>query len=381
MGSFLKMKLTVVGLLILGLSYVRTETETSTNEKQGKVFSLFSVVTFPNSQCTAKSDTTEYGTCYTASECTSLGGTTDGNCAAGFGVCCIFSTSTCGTAITQNCTYIQNPSYPTTYTTTGSCTHAVTPVSSDICQMRLDFDNFDITETTAGVCTDSFAMTGPSGQNPMNLCGTLTDQHIYIENARYTTTTTLTFTIVTGGTWKIKISQIECSSTARAYPDCDQYVTGVTGTISSYNWAGSVQLRAKDYQHCIRREAGYCAIQLSAAVPTTSPDSFDLDDTQALALNGAVASITQGYITLPGCTGNNGGCAYSGQIFAEGYTATATNGNANPSAVTIANHMFRIEHTQLNVAQTSMEGFKLQFVQVPCTGIATTYISTGYEGF
>ena len=48
---------------------------------------------------------------------------------------------------------------------------------SDICQMRLDFDNFDITETTAGVCTDSFAMTGPSGQNPLNLCGTLTGAH------------------------------------------------------------------------------------------------------------------------------------------------------------------------------------------------------------
>ena len=42
----------------------------------------------------------------------------------------------------------------------------------------MDFDNFDITEsTTAGTCTDSFAMTGPSGQNPLNLCGTLTDFH------------------------------------------------------------------------------------------------------------------------------------------------------------------------------------------------------------
>ena len=60
---------------------------------------------------------------------------------------------------------------------------------------------------------------------------------------------------MTGGTWKIKISQIECSSTSRAYPDCDQYVTGATGTISSYNWA-NVQLQAKDYQHCIRREEG-----------------------------------------------------------------------------------------------------------------------------
>ena len=50
-------------------------------------------------------------------------------------------------------------------------------IFSDICQMRLDFDNFDITETTAGICTDSFTVAGQSGQNPLDLCGTLTGQH------------------------------------------------------------------------------------------------------------------------------------------------------------------------------------------------------------
>ena len=83
---------------------------------------------------------------------------------------------------------------------------------------------------------------------------------VYLENARSTTATTLAFTIVTGGTWKIKVSQIECSNLARAYPDCDQFVTGASGTISSYNWP-NVQLRAKDYQYCIRREQGnWCII-------------------------------------------------------------------------------------------------------------------------
>ena len=48
---------------------------------------------------------------------------------------------------------------------------------SDICQLRLDFDNFDITETTAGVCTDSFGTTTPAGQPPLDLCGTLTGSH------------------------------------------------------------------------------------------------------------------------------------------------------------------------------------------------------------
>ena len=94
---------------------------------------------------------------------------------------------------------------------------------------------------------------------------------------------------------------------------------------------------------------------------------------------GAIASITQGYISLPGCVSNNGGCTYSGQIFAEGYTAIATDGNDIPAAVLVANHMFRIEHTQLNVAQTSMEGFKLQFTQLPCAGYTTYDRTTGYE--
>ena len=43
------------------------------------------------SQCTAKSDTSMYGTCLTSSECSSKSGTSDGNCAAGFGVCCVFT--------------------------------------------------------------------------------------------------------------------------------------------------------------------------------------------------------------------------------------------------------------------------------------------------
>ena len=47
-----------------------------------------------------------------------------------------FRVSTCGTTITNNCTYIQNPSYPSSYTTAGSCEYEVTPISSDICQLR-----------------------------------------------------------------------------------------------------------------------------------------------------------------------------------------------------------------------------------------------------
>jgi hypothetical protein len=47
--------------------------------------------------------------------------------------------------------------------------------------LRLDFDNFDIVETATGVCTDSLTIGGPTGRNPMDLCGTLTGMHGKLE--------------------------------------------------------------------------------------------------------------------------------------------------------------------------------------------------------
>ena len=44
-----------------------------------------------SSECSASSDGTIKGTCYTTTECASKGGSADGNCAAGFGSCCVFT--------------------------------------------------------------------------------------------------------------------------------------------------------------------------------------------------------------------------------------------------------------------------------------------------
>ena len=102
-------------------------------------FSLFSVVQFPNDECTSSSSSTINGTCYTNSECGSRGGAASGSCAAGFGVCCVISTTTCGSTISTNTSYIRNPGYPSTYTPTsaGTCTFTISKVSDDICQLRI----------------------------------------------------------------------------------------------------------------------------------------------------------------------------------------------------------------------------------------------------
>ena len=52
-------------------------------ERDPKVFSLFSIVHFPNEGCSSSKDNGRNGTCFTASECSDKGGAAYGNCAAG----------------------------------------------------------------------------------------------------------------------------------------------------------------------------------------------------------------------------------------------------------------------------------------------------------
>jgi len=309
----------------------------------------------------------------TDTECSSKSGTVDGNCAAGFGVCCTFTLSACGTSVSQNITYIQNPSYPTAYTTTGTCVFSVSPVSSDICQLRLDFDNFDIVETTAGVCTDSLTIGGPTGRNPMDLCGTLTGLHLYIEQGRSTTATTLTFTTAStsGITWKARVSQIECSSLARAYPDCNQYLTGASGIAYSYNWP-SIQLSSKAHNICIRRELGYCGIQYSA-YSATSPDAFILDDITITANNGlAIQTTAHGYLLIAGGPGSTD--MFSGGIFCDSAGVTCGGTAIGVSGVIYREgHTFVLNHGVTADNAAGSLGFKLSYIQLPCSASGTSY--------
>ena len=89
---------------------------------------------------------------------------------------------------------------------------------------------------------------------------------VYFETGTSTTATTLAFTIATtgGGSWRIKISQIECKNTARAPYDCLQYYTGRGGNILSFNQIGGILLRGIQYTICIRQELGYCGIEYRA---------------------------------------------------------------------------------------------------------------------
>merc|ERR1712012_1023881 len=129
MGSLVRMLVPIGCILLLSfnLSHSLELPEESVRDK--KILSLFSVVSFPNNECTASSSSTSeqvLGICFSSTECTGKGGKADGNCASGFGVCCTFELSACSSTVSNNLTYIQNPSYPTAESS-GECSFNITP--------------------------------------------------------------------------------------------------------------------------------------------------------------------------------------------------------------------------------------------------------------
>jgi len=382
MGQYIRMILDIlthIFLAIISISYAIGEAkfgeennvanDTKAIRKQ-KQFSLFTIVTFPNDECAAQSGSTTgayYGTCLSSSECSANSGSVDGNCASGFGVCCTYRVKSCGSSVTKNCTYIQNPGYSSTYTvtTTTSCSYTVTPLSSDICQLRLDFQTFSTVVATTGICTDSFKVTGNtmSSRTTTNLCGTLTGQHLYVENGRGTSGITVAFTIATTTTalsWNIKINQIECSSTSKAPTDCSQWYTGNSGTITSFNRPGGTPLQSSLHSYCVRRNKGFCTILYQANSGVTSPTNFKVAST-ALPSGGGLAPA-QGALYIANTFGQTSlSTLYLNDQHQPPVTSVAT-----VNSGVYARAPFKLYHVTTTISQAPVEGFNLQYNQIGC---------------
>merc|ERR1719323_97680 len=364
-----------LALAILGFNQCFVQSLENSQEitRNKKQFSLFTVVTFPNNQCdvTSTSSGVSKGTCLSSSECTSKSGTVNGNCASGFGVCCTFLLSTCGSTVTQNCSYIQNPGYSSAYTTTGSCSYTVTPINSGICQIRLDFDTFSLGIGTKGTCSDSFKITCPTNTNVLpNLCGKLTGQHIYFESGASTTSSTLAFTIAgTTSTWNMKVSQISCTATYKAPNDCDQYLTGQSGTVQSYGWQSGQQITGTIFTTCIRRERGYCA-NAYYVVSGETIDTYQTDNFAGTLLgstdnpDNSWDSSLEGYLMISGTRSDLASSALAGDYLNSAITDGAFTIN---TPVYSYGPRFLLTHVVNTIAiNTGDTGFYLQYTQLPC---------------
>merc|ERR1719219_1376007 len=356
----------VGGLLLLAA------VASSAPQPKGKAFSLFSVVTFANDACTTTSTTETTGICQTSSECSTNGGSSSGNCASGFGVCCIYKSSTCGTdtAVKNNCTYLQNPGYSSTYSTASkTCSWKITG-SADICQIRLDFVKVAITgpATADGDCNgadatqDAISVTSPSGTGAagmQEICGTLTGSHIYIETAMATTAAKVTVATGTGTaarSWNIKVKMIECDNPSRAPTDCLQYHTGAAGKITNINSLAHV-IDNLNYLICIRKEAGMCSIQYTEAA--SSPDSFALKGSTTVAKVGTNCSGV--YLLIP-----TDGSTESEKTLGRYCGAILATKDAETSASVVTTNKFTLGFISNANNAATITGFKLLYTQKGC---------------
>ncbi|XP_011187933.2 uncharacterized protein LOC105215619 [Zeugodacus cucurbitae] len=260
------------------------------NNRQNRVIHLFPVPV--DGECLSD-DGRRIGNCFNIYECRAKGGIAKGDCAMGFGVCCIFIAS-CNTTISNNVTYLVSPQFPSFMPSNYSapCNYKIKLMSDEVSQLRIDFYHFSMGQPNrrSGVCDgDVFAVNGgPSGA--LSLCGQNSGQHIYYEvggaaaprqtlfgNLRPLTFSQLypnssggatpTIEIVMNFTqrfqpirlWEIRIAQIPFSQ--RAPVGCLQYHTGTEGIIQTFNFAENGRhLANQNYRICMRQEQAMCSI-------------------------------------------------------------------------------------------------------------------------
>lgn len=247
-------------------------------------FSIFQIIKFENTACTADNDG-RYGTCFTESECDANGGTSDGSCADGFGVCCIKMVDDGGTSSMNNSFIV---AVAADVTAGSSRTYTMCPIDSSICRIRFWFTGFtlagpvtylgtvaaaadDVSVAGAegaavGDCTeDTFSITSPTSMSPPVICGTNTGQHMFVDSDGVGCST-VNFGIGSGATarsWDIQVTQYTCGDEMGGPAGCLQWFTANTGTIRSFNFPALaaaadvpltvVHLSSQHYKACIRR--------------------------------------------------------------------------------------------------------------------------------
>merc|ERR1711899_533951 len=282
----------------LCLFFVASVATAMPQNKKGKAFSLFSVVTFPNVECTTTMTPAMKGTCVTQEECQNTGNTVataSGNCASGFGVCCFRRITEPG-AVTESLTHIESEGFPTPVAALTAA--PVTPVArafpimtdSSVCAVKFDFINVQLTDPTpaTGACTDALTVATPArnqgaGFVPGALCGVLTGQHMYVDVNTAGGAMAATININTDNNpgnrfWKILVQRIACNSPDLPPAGCLQFFTGLSGLITSFNGARMADahqmIQNQQYRVCIKRGAGMCGVRYREAAGQI--DSFGL---------------------------------------------------------------------------------------------------------
>ncbi|XP_052897962.1 uncharacterized protein LOC128304772 [Anopheles moucheti] len=237
---------------------------TQTRRRSAKVLNFLPVPV--DDECLSD-DGRRTGMCMNVYECRIQGGTARGQCALGFGVCCVF-VATCNEEIVNNITYFVSPAFPGIVPKdVGSCKLKIKLMNPDISQLKFDFIHFALGQPNrrTGVCEgDLFRLIG--GISPFDLCGQNSGQHLYYDlspKSRAEEQIELEMNFASRSfaqrLWEIRVSQIPFSQ--RSPSGCMQYFTGTEGLIQTFNFAENGRYLANhNYRACIRQEKGMCSV-------------------------------------------------------------------------------------------------------------------------
>merc|ERR1711971_439701 len=318
-----------------------TSDTVNTETREGKILPVFQVIKFPNDVC---SGATRNGTCYTSEECSTKGGASDGSCASGFGVCCVFALA-CGASASENQTYLVQAAVTTL---TNPCKYTICPCGTNICRIRFDFTTMVLAGAVAGTVTaaataisaagtlngpligdcvdDQFSISGGTGRSTPTICGTNTGYHMIVDadstgNTCHTALFNIGGTTTTSRSWNVLITQYSCGDTdSSGWPGCLQYYTATANTIQNFGFpptitavtAGVTHLSNQHYDICIRRASGSCYICYSPTIistilaaigtPITTQISFGVSIGATAANPASLISntCTQDWIEIPG---------------------------------------------------------------------------------
>ncbi|XP_053692418.1 uncharacterized protein LOC128740871 [Sabethes cyaneus] len=283
--------------------------------RKAKVLNFFPVPV--DDECLSD-DGLRTGQCMNVYECRIQGGSSRGECALGFGVCCIF-TATCDQEMANNITYFVSPSFPALVSQdTMACKLKVKLINSEITQLRFDFIHFALGQPNrrTGICDgDVLRMVG--GVFTFDLCGQNNGQHMYYDvNSKSRANNEIELEMnfsprsFTQRLWEIKVTQIPFSQ--RAPSGCMQYFTGTEGVIQTFNFAENGRhLANHNYRACIRQEKGMCSV------------AYEPCDDQSFRIGNPRAD-SSGSFSTPFGSGNQGGILNPGSGGLLGSDGTGT---------------------------------------------------------
>ncbi|CAG7820130.1 unnamed protein product [Allacma fusca] len=315
--------------------------------RDGRLFPFVAVVRFGDETCTTTTNgLTMTGSCRTQKQCEEQDGTviSGSTCGGGYGVCCTFRLSCPSSSSGNNIVTVRSSgthivsSNSLSMSTPTPCQINFQRPSKDICEVRLDFINFNIAgPNEVGDCNRASLTVMADNLQEFITCGSNTGQHLYLDYGQSDLVSVninpntdnnpapvfdLQATYIrcnnctgsgkskskkkSGGKKKNSGSSDAATSLIQDDPaplGCDQYYTGTSGQVRSFNYMSTStdpnaqnQINTEMYMVCVKTPPGSKKIVWSPCPGETNP--FDITGGDSTGKTGSDCQTD--YIDIPG---------------------------------------------------------------------------------